>query len=145
MPTLSDQITAIHRFARSFRAKMLSGTELLPPHIQYIIFICREPGITQEMLVRRLNIGKSNVTRHLATLEEIGYLYRRPSEADKRMQLVYPTDKAFSVLPLCLQIEQDWNQALISIFNEKEQKLLDNFMCRLNQQAFEIVHANEEN
>ena len=41
-----------------------------------------------------LNVNKSSVTRQLATLEEKGYVIRQASSSDKRILLVYPTDKA---------------------------------------------------
>ena len=51
-------------------------------------------GISQEKLAKMIYINKSNVTRNLAVLEKNGYIERRPAENDKRVMLVFPTQKA---------------------------------------------------
>jgi len=52
---------------------------------------------SQAEMARQLNVNKSSVTRQLAVLEEKGYIRREPAAADKRILLVYPTQKALDV------------------------------------------------
>ena len=143
MSSLSYQITTIHRCARAFRAKRLSETDLLPPHIHYILIICANPGAAQEALVHHLYTGKSSVTRHLSKLEKLGYIRRVSSESDKRSFLVYPTEKALAILPLCQQIERDWNACLMKGFHSSEAAMLENLMQQLCEHAHRGVHSEE--
>ena len=135
MPSLSYQITTINRCARAFRAKRLEGTDLLVPHIHYILIICANPGATQDALVKNLFTGKSNVTRALSKLEELGYIERRTCESDKRAQRVYPTAKAEEILPLCRQIERDWNAVLTETLCDGEKSTLEDLVQKIASAA----------
>mgnify|MGYP002513349744 CR=1 FL=1 len=96
-------INIVSRCATIWRTDKLEGTELGDQHYSYILVVCRRPGISQDAISRRLFINKSNVTRHLTQLEKNGYVERRQSEEDKRVMLVYPTEKAYEVLPRMIQ------------------------------------------
>lgn len=67
----------------------------------YLFRLCHEPGLSQDELARRLYVNKSNVARQVAKLEQQGYVMRKSSPEDKRVQLVYPTEKAIKLLPSC--------------------------------------------
>ena len=93
MPTIMRQINVISRCEGIYRTDRMRGAELGACHHSYILAICRHPGISQEELARHICINKSSVTRHLSHLEEHGYVERKQSTADKRVTLVYPTQK----------------------------------------------------
>ena len=81
-----------------YRAEQLAPLELKSCHAGYLLEICACPGISQEQLSRRIYANKSNVARQLATLEESGYVERRPGEEDRRVMRVYPTERALAAL-----------------------------------------------
>ena len=85
MPTIMRQINVISRCEGLYRTDKLRGAELGACHHSYVLAVCRTPGISQEELARSICINKSNVTRHLAYLEEHGYVERRQSESDRRV------------------------------------------------------------
>ena len=99
MPSFMRQINVIGRCSAMVRNQKLADTGLTGWHYSYILTLCRNPGQSQEHLARHIYINKSNVTRHLTQLEKNGYVERRQSEEDKRVMLVYPTEKAYEVLP----------------------------------------------
>ena len=80
-------------------------------------------------------INKSNVTRNLAVLEKNGYIERRPSENDKRVMLVYPTQKAEDTLPLLREIVHDWNDLVAADFTEDELEQLRAMLARIAERA----------
>ena len=98
MPTLMRQINVISRCGGRFRTEKLKEFGLCAPHHSYILNICNHPGISQEQLAEHICVDKSNVTRQLAYLENEGYVERKQSETDRRVTLVYPTEKAFRAL-----------------------------------------------
>ena len=116
MPTLMRQINIISRCAGIYRTDRLRGTDLGACHHSYVLTICHHPGISQEELSSHIYINKSNVTRHLAYLEEHGYVKRTQSETDKRVMHVYPTQKMLDVLPNIKQIIGEWNAYLTADF-----------------------------
>lgn len=139
MPSLFRLIHVVGRCASGYRADRLKDTDLGPNHHRYLFSVCRHPGISQEELAHRAYINKSNVTRHLAYLESCGYVERRQSEEDKRVTLVYPTQKAEEMLPLLRAISHDWETAVMDDFTEEEIELFKSMLKRISEKASAMV------
>ena len=122
MPSFTRNINVISRCAHAYRSDRLEGSGLGPSHYFYILLTCAEPGISQEQMAKRLYINKSSVTRAIATLEENGFVERRPCEEDKRVTRIYPTDKATGILPKVRRIARAWNDFLLSELEEDERQ-----------------------
>ena len=135
MPSISRYINVISRCGNMYRSDRLKGTDLGTAHHTYLFTICRNPGISQDQLAKMIYINKSNVTRNLAVLEKNGYIERRPSENDKRVMLVYPTQKAEDTLPLLREIVHDWNDLVAADFTEDELEQLRAMLARIAERA----------
>lgn len=135
MPSISRYINVISRCGNMYRNERLKDTDLGTAHHTYLFTICRNPGISQERLARMIYINKSNVTRNLAVLEKNGYIERRPSEQDKRVMLVYPTQKAEDTLPKLRQIMRDWNDLVAADLTEDELEQLRDILSRIAARA----------
>ena len=120
MPSISRYIMMIARCSNQFRSERLRDTGLCGQHCAYILRVCREPGTTQDAIAREIYVNKSNVTRQLATLEQNGFVERRPCETDSRAREVYPTEKALAVLPEVREVLRTWNEAITADFTEEE-------------------------
>ena len=120
MASTMRYINMVSRCCSMYRSQRLEGTELGACHIPYILTLCRNPGITQDTLCKMVYINKSNVTRALSYLEQHGYVERIQSEADKRVLLVYPTEKAEEALPAIRSILKDWNEYITEDITEEE-------------------------
>lgn len=135
MPSISRYINVISRCGNMYRNERLKGTDLGTSHHTYLFTICRNPGISQEKLARMIYINKSNVTRNLAVLEKNGYIERRPSDQDKRVMLVYPTQKAQDTLPRLREIMRDWNDIVAADLTEEELEQLRAILSRIAERA----------
>lgn len=135
MPSISRYINIISRCGNMYRNERLKDTDLGTAHHTYLFTICRNPGISQEKLARMIYINKSNVTRNLAVLEKNGYIERRPSEQDKRVMLVYPTQKAEETLPKLREIMRDWNNLVAADLTEDELEQLRDILSRIAERA----------
>lgn len=102
---------------------------------QYIMCICHNPGMTQDQISKHLCIDKSNVTRRLATLEENGYIERKPMESDKRNMVVYPTEKAMSVIKYVKEINQNWQDYITSDLTEEEKEVFEKASEKIKEKA----------
>ncbi|MBQ7322034.1 MAG: MarR family transcriptional regulator [Clostridia bacterium] len=143
MPSISRYINVISRCGSMYRSERLKDTDLGTTHHTYLLTICRNPGISQEQLARKIYINKSNVTRNLAVLEKNGYIERRPSETDKRVMLVYPTEKAENTLPLLREIIHDWNTLVAEDFTEEELEQLRSMLARIAERATGYADGTE--
>ena len=118
------QIAITYRCAMRFREDELADTGLAGCQTPYLTALFRMPGVSQEELARELNVNKSSVTRQLAVLEEKGYVRRVPSMADKRILLVYLTDKGEDVISRIFECYGNWSHYLTQDFTEEEQSML---------------------
>ncbi len=135
MPTLMRQINVISRCGGMFRSDRLKGTDLSGCHTAYILAVCRHPGISQDGLAQHICINRSNVTRQLAYLEEHGFVERRQSESDRRVLLVYPTERAREILPTVLEAVREWNDYITEGFSADELDQLCGMMERIAERA----------
>lgn len=141
MSSLSRNMHVINRCAGIYRAERLADSDLRQNHHRYLFSVCRHPGISQEELARRVYINKSNVTRHLSYLESCGYVERKQSEEDKRVMLVYPTEKTLEVLPRLRELSHDWEGALTEELTPEELELFRDLLERIAQKAATLIDS----
>ncbi len=143
MPSLMFLINTVSRCAALYHAARFEPKGLKPPHARCVLVLCRNPGITQEQLTQKLCIDKSQVARQLAFLEERGYVTRSPGE-DKRVLLVYPTEKAQNSVPEIREVFQGWNEWLIAEFTPEEQEQFVSLMERARNRAMLYVNGGDD-
>lgn len=137
------QISITYRCAMRFRERELADTGLAGCQTPYLTTLYRQPGISQEEMARSLNVNKSSVTRQLSVLEEKGYVRREADPCDKRIQLVYPTDKALELKGRLFQCYHDWNCYLTQDFTEEEQAELSRLMAKIASRADRYVKGGD--
>jgi DNA-binding MarR family transcriptional regulator len=133
------QISVTYRCAMRFREDALADTGLAGCQTPYLTALYRHPGLSQEEMARQLNVNKSSVARQLALLEDKGYIRREPSSTDKRLLLVYPTEKALDVKDRLYRCYHDWNSYLTEGFTEEERQTLSDLMARVSERAVEYI------
>ncbi len=144
MPSLMRYINIVSRCATIWRTDKLEGTELGDQHYSYILVVCRRPGISQDAISRRLFINKSNVTRSLAYLEDHGFVTRERDSEDRRQTLVYPTEKAFEILPQVREIIRSWNSYITEGFSEEEMEMYLSMTERIAARAAEYAKLSSD-
>ena len=127
------------RCANLYRAAQLEKLDVGCYQYTYLLTVCKNPGIAQESIAGLVYIHKSNVARQLASLEEKGLIERRADEADKRNLLVYPTEKAYAILPEVERVLSEWDEFLLDAFDEEERELLESLSSRLAARAKQAV------
>ena len=144
MDSLMRSISRTYRCSNRNKTEKLKASGLTAIQQTYIFQICRFPGISQEQLSQRIAVNKSNVTRQLATLEQNGFINRQASPEDKRIQQVFPTEKAQALFPQVQELMRSWNRMLLEDFSEEEQELLLSMMQRVQQKALLLAEKEEE-
>lgn len=135
MPTLNRSVNVIARCAALYRERAFTGTGIGPYDQSYLFYLCRNPGVSQETLARDLYVNKSSVTRHLSHLEEEGFLTRVPDEKDRRVLLVYPSEKALARLPLLRQTSLELEALLTKDFTPAEREQFLALLVRAAENA----------
>ena len=144
MPTLMRRINVIARCARLYRNDRLQKYGIHGTMDSIILNVCRNPGISQEALVKAVYIDKSNMTRKLSRLEKEGFITRENSTEDKRVQLVYPTEKAKEIHGEIHDILSDWNKYITEGLTEEQKQLLGDGLDKVLANAIRYCEEREE-
>lgn len=142
MAELIRDITEITRCGAQYRTDNLAQMGLKGCHASYLLEICADPGISQEKLAKRICINKSNVARQAAALEEGGFVTRIPSEADKRVMRLYPTEKTLALMPQISRILCDWSRYLTQDLSEQERAQLGVILSKMKERAAAWMEEN---
>ena len=137
------QISITYRCAMRFRENELADTGLAGCQTPYLTTLFRCPGISQKEMARSLNVNKSSVARQLASLEDKGYVRREPSACDKRILLVYPTEKALALKSRLYDCYGSWSSYLTQDFSEEEKEMLSRLMVRIAERAEDYVKGGD--
>ena len=132
---ITKSIAALFRYLRRQRSAYMEPLGLRGPHIRYLMDVCQYPGISQDQLAQRICADKSNVARHVAMLEESGYLRREPAKTDKRALCLFPTEKALEILPELELASEQWEKTLIQDLTPQEVEQFTALLARVCQRA----------
>lgn len=135
MSRSNSALMAIARCGRQYRDEAMAAFGLRGCHVGYLTRICANPGVCQDQLAKQMLLNKSNVARQAAVLEEQGYITRVSSDADKRMLLLYPTEKAQQLLPKLQEIVAGWDGIISRDMTEEELKTLTRLLGKMRSNA----------
>ena len=135
MTQIIRDMLEISRCGVQYRSDNLTQFGLKSIHASYLMEICANPGISQDRLARIICINKSNVARQVAVLEEDGFVRRVPSEADKRVMELYPTEKTLDLLPQISDILLRWEKCITQDLTEEEKETLSSLLRKMSNRA----------
>ena len=135
MPQIIRDITEITRAGAEYKATNLAPYGLKGCPASYLAEICACPGISQDRLAQKICINKSNVARQAAILEDDGFILRKPSQADKRVMELYPTEKTLTLMPEITEILNKWEDFLLADLSEEEVEHVHFILQRMRDKA----------
>lgn len=135
MPSIMKSMNAISRAQAQFRTERAVSDELGACHWAFIFAVNRNPGMTQEELARELCLNKSTVARSLTHLEEHGFVERRGDSQDKRVLLVYLTEKAVQILPKLRSVTKEWNGLISGGIKDSDMEIFFSVLSRMEHNA----------
>ena len=135
-------ISLIERCSYEYRNLEFKELGLGPTHHSYILYLCKNPGVSQEMITKVLHINKSNVTRNLQVLIDNGFVKKEVDVNDKRSYLIYPTEKAKLVKPKIIEKMRKWNDVLLNGLSEENKQQLIEWLKMVTDNACCYVDDN---
>lgn len=99
----------------------------------FLVRICENPGINQEVLSNLLNVDRTTTAKAIKKLVEKEYVIKRHNEKDKRAYELYPSEKA-SQIHLILKSEEELStENSLNGFSEEEVDILFNLLERMRK------------
>ena len=142
MSQINRKILAIARCNTQYRSEKMAPFGLKACHTSYLMHICANPGISQDRLAQLIFINKSNVARQAAILEEEGFIARKPSQADKRVMELYPTEKTLTLMPEITDILNKWEDFLLADLSDTEVAQVHSVLQRMRDKASGWMEAH---
>lgn len=142
MASIMRRMNTISRCELLYRSQKL-GDKLPGIYHVYVLVVCRNPGMSQEAIAKRLCINKSTVARHLAFLEQNGYITRTAGKEDKREMLVFPTKKMLDIHPDVVEITKEWNKLLAEGITEEELEIFHSVLDKMFEKSTQIIYQGE--
>lgn len=101
--------SVIYWQSQGYCGKRLKELGITCGQFMYILCICENPGCSQEQVAESTYIDKSTVAKAIQQLLKAGYITRNVSPEDRRVNQLYPTEKAMEVYPKIVQTLKNYN------------------------------------
>lgn len=120
MDETGRKITKIAREVGKFTVRNMRREGVGAAEFDIVHLVRHHPGITQTQVVQALNMDKGAAAKRVASLENKGYLIRRPNPADGRSQLLYATEAADGLRNSKAHIEEVFYTWLLEDLDREE-------------------------
>ena len=131
MSQFSSNFNAVDKYLRRYRREYMAPLGLRGIHARLFMAICRTPGCSQDQLAKRMWFDKSTIARQMELLETKGFITRQPSEKDKRVLCVYPTQQMLQFQPGLQAAMEQWEEDLLQDLTEEEKAQLNSLLSRV--------------
>ena len=129
-----------YKHANVYLDSVLEPYELSSSHRVFIKKIVQKPGITRDILKNIAHVHPSNTTRSIDYLEEKGFIIKVLKEDDKRICLLYPTDKLIKVYDVLVNAENEWIKIITKDLTDDELELYKKFLQISTDLSVEYIH-----
>lgn len=134
MDDTKRRITKIAREVSKFTVQTMKEDGIGTAEFDVIHLVRHNPGITQTKVRELLKIDRGAAAKRVASLENKGYLIRKPNPEDRRSQLLYATEKAENLKNSKAHIETVFYEWLLEELPQEEKtafcKTLDTLYWR---------------
>lgn len=120
MDLTERKITKIAREVEKLVLLSLREEGVGTAEIDLIHALRHNPGCSQAKLAEILRADKAAIARRTKNLEAKGFLVREDDPADRRSQLLYPTEKAEAMKSSKTEIEASFYEYLLSGLSREE-------------------------
>lgn len=135
MSQFSSNFNAVDRYLRRYRREYMTPLGLRGIHARLFMVICRTPGCSQDQIAKRMWFDKSTIARQMELLENKGFITRQPSEKDKRVLCVYPTQQMLDFQPGLQSAMEQWEQTLLQDLTQEEKDQLNSLLAKVRDRV----------
>lgn len=120
----------LYRCGQKYYDKQLSNSDISSGQLLFLLLIYEQEGINMQQLAQIGCFDKGTITKSIARLEELGYVTSVNAPEDKRIRLLYTTDKTKDIIRDIYMIRQQWWELLTKELDAEE---LTQFEITLNK------------
>ncbi len=105
----------------------------------FVLKQSKKGEITQKDIENFGNVRKSSVSSIISNLEKNGFIIRKPSEKDSRVNIILPTEKAYEIERKINAKKKKVENEIFSCFSEEEIKQCGKLLSELQNKIKEIA------
>ncbi len=105
----------------------------------FVLKQSKKGEITQKDIENFGNVRKSSVSSIISNLEKNGFIVRKPSEKDSRVNIILPTEKAYEIECKINAKKKKVENEIFSCFSEEEIKQCGKLLSELQNKIKEIA------
>lgn len=133
----------LYRCGQKYYDKQLLDYEINGAQLLFLILIYEQEGIHMQQLAQVGCFDKGTITKSIRRLEELGYVTTTASIEDKRIRLLYTTDKTKDIIRDLYFIRQQWWETLTNGIPQNELSSFEKTLRKLCDNAKEQDEQNE--
>lgn len=141
MDNLIRDITKIAREVSKFTVRTMKAEGIGTAEFDFLHVVRKNPGITQAGIREILTLDKGACARRAASLENKGYLVRKPNPKDRRSACLYATPKAEQLKMSKAAIETRYYEWLFSGLTKEERQTFLSLLHKIYQRNKEESKA----
>jgi len=112
-------------------SRALQPLDIKPPHLDILVNLFRQPGISQQDLADKLLVGRSNLSMLLPQLEKRGLLARRGDPQDRRVLRLELTPEGIILTQEAIAIQSALIDRTMKTATTDECNLVGDVMTRI--------------
>lgn len=124
-------VSILHRSGQVYLGKRLEPYGIGYAQLPFLAELFGQDGVSQDDLAAGFQCDKATSTRALQRLEQQGYVERKRSAEDGRVNLVYLTPKAREIEEILFDVLSGWTELLAQGLSASERKQLIRLLNRL--------------
>ena len=99
----------------------------------YLVRICENPGIIQEKLAEMIKVDRTTAARAIKKLEMNGFIEKKEDQHNKKIKMLFPTDKGIKVYPFIKRENEYSNLVALKGFSEREVQSIFTLLQRVRK------------
>lgn len=141
---ISLDTSVLYRANQRYYDEALAAYGIGYAHLIFLIEIYESEGISMNLLADKTFFDKGTVTKSLQKLEELGYVEISVNESDRRMKLLYTSDKAREIILKLYEVRQErWNY-LSSDLDAATKDIYTNITSALTKKARDYIASVDD-
>lgn len=125
----------LYRSMQKYYDKRLHDYDIGAGQLLFLILIYEHEGITMQNLAKLGSFDKGTITKGIAKLEEQGYVRSQASAEDKRVRLLYTSDKTKEVIGNIYLLRREWWEKITQGMSVEEIAVFEKLQMRLAENA----------
>jgi DNA-binding MarR family transcriptional regulator len=136
-------VSILYRSGQSYLGKQLEPYGIGSGQVAFLAELYRKDGVSQDDLAAFFQCDKATSTRALQRLESQGYVERKRSTKDGRVNLVTLTKKGHEFKPAMVKVLSGWTEVLAQGLSDEERKQMIQLMKRMVANVTENIEAED--